>query len=265
MPIKLLAQNNIGFVEYDVFSLSPEALVNYSSKINRAQSWEVIIRNDSIKFVKERPKKEKMSFPPNLERGSTASLKVFNGWLVGRDTGEFGGDFKWYSADGKTIETLNIPIVHDIVICEDKILALTGLQHMSSNYGTLIHLFFENNKWQYKAIYDFIKYPYVFATDPDQNLYVILSGNTNIEVVFDEKTQKGHEELHERSKLIKFDKDMHIQMLINDGFWTMAYPNSMVYFKGSIYIGMRGGALKVTLKNGKVIKEWFENYIKAYG
>jgi hypothetical protein len=238
------------FKKIDVFNLDSSALETYSSDINNAQGWRVFIENDSLKIKKYNYEHDisKLNLPPNYDsttwagvKGDIVSVKVFNGWIVGLDAGEFGGNLKWYSENNK--ENYKISgMVHQLEKNDNSVFALTGLYHMGLSEGYLLKIDFnkQKNKWISDVFYKCEKYPFAFTRIRD-NIYILTA-----------------------SDLIKIDSNKNVQVLIKNGFWDFAYPNSMTFYKGSIYVGMRGGIMKVTDDNGKIIKDWYENIIKIY-
>lgn len=268
IPLRIYSQNNSDFKKKDVFSLDNESLIKYKFKLNKSQGWKVVVENDSIKYAKYKYSNllPNMSFPPNLNRkvgmnqeeGMANSIEVFNGWIVGIDAGEFGAGLFWYSKDGKTVDTLP-SATRQMIKSGDNILGINGLHHMFSSYGNLVRIYFENNKWQVKTIYKFSGYPFVFTVDKEGNIYVITTYFTGLVDQSVDKNGNIHNEDHDNSALIRIDKNMQVHYLLKKGFWSMANPNSMELYKGSIYVGMCGGVLKVTEKKNSIEKEWFEN------
>lgn len=268
IPLRIYSQNNSDFKKKDIFSFNSDQMFDYKLSLNSKQDWRVIIANDSIKYVKfnYRAINSKMTFPPNLNKkvgmyqteGNANSIEVFNGWIVGIDAGEFGAGLFWYSKDGKTVETLP-SATHQMIKVGDKILGINGLAHMFDSYGNLVQIYFENNKWQVKTLYKCDGFPFVFNIDSDNNIYIITATASTF---VDQQTDKNgivHNVDNDNSTLVRIDKNMQVHYLIKNGFWSPACPNSLELFKGSIYVGMRGGILKVTEKKDSIEKEWFEN------
>lgn len=67
----------------------------------------------------------------------SAALRVDGGWLAGADRGEWGGELVWLGDDGlrQTIRDGNIEDIHRL---GDRIVAVSGLAHMSMNEGNLL-------------------------------------------------------------------------------------------------------------------------------
>ena len=61
-------------------------------------------------------------------------IPVEGGWLAGSDDGEWGGELAYYDASG-TVENLLAQNVFALFELDRRILALTGLAHMSANRG----------------------------------------------------------------------------------------------------------------------------------
>jgi len=64
------------------------------------------------------------------------ALRVDDGWLVGGDRGEWGGELVFVGDDG-TFQTLLEENVHDLHLLGDKVVATAGLAHMGLNSGSL--------------------------------------------------------------------------------------------------------------------------------
>ena len=248
ITFNLFSQIPAGFKLKDIFKLDSTSLADYAYSLNSCALWQVSVVNDSIRCVEFKgPSNSNMSFPPYLNSksrkgvGNLVSVKVFNGWIVGRDYGEWGGDLKWYSTKGEDVE-ISPKSVHQIENYNGRIFALSGWLHGIIATGELLELSYDNksNKWVANAIYKCDGYPFRFI-NIDSNLYLITSTN-----------------------LVKLDKDSNAQILIKKGFWELSHPNSMIIYDGSLHIGMKGGILRVTDSNGDIKKEWFENKIKQH-
>lgn len=70
--------------------------------------------------------------------GDPLALKVDDGWLVGRNRGEFGGTLAWYSSDGKRSYLLSATEnVNGFIRAGGSLFVYEGLAHLSSNRGTI--------------------------------------------------------------------------------------------------------------------------------
>jgi hypothetical protein len=68
------------------------------------------------------------------------SLRVADGWLIGVDLGEWGGVLWWVASDGGRHRRLATANVKALVATGDEIVVVTGLAHMTSREGSLLHL-----------------------------------------------------------------------------------------------------------------------------
>lgn len=76
--------------------------------------------------------------PPLLvRRVPNVVLPVGDGWLLGSDRGEFGGELVHRARDGSTTRLLQ-ENVHDIFRVGNRIIAVTGIAHMIINRGMLV-------------------------------------------------------------------------------------------------------------------------------
>lgn len=252
ISINGFAQNIPGFIEKDLFSQGPEKLKKYGSNYNHSEGWEIYIENDSIRTCKigynsmgkhmnemnEIPARIKNS-PLSLYNkpmGDIVSLKVSNGWIIGRDAGEWGGDLKWYSKRGYRKKEI-YGMVHQLNRFNNEIYAISGIYHMSLSSGRLLNIEYDETKkeWTTNILYNFNEYPFVY-TKVGSYFYVITEKN-----------------------FIRIDENNNVTYLYKDGFWSLMYPNSIIFFENCFYIGMRGGILKINISGDEIEKQWFVN------
>lgn len=67
-------------------------------------------------------------------------LRVADGWLVGVDHGEWSGVLWWVAADGAAHERITTANVVALVDAGGEVVAVTGLAHLGSSDGALLHL-----------------------------------------------------------------------------------------------------------------------------
>ena len=63
--------------------------------------------------------------------GKIVALKVDDGWLIGRDAGEWGGDLYRYSNEGKQNYKISNQQILGFLKSKETIFAITGISHMS--------------------------------------------------------------------------------------------------------------------------------------
>jgi hypothetical protein len=106
-------------------------------------SWVANVVDGRVDLVRlDAESQRQLPIPPQVKLskkmiGRRSLQSTSGGWLVGFDAGEFGGGLWWFSRDGsQTIELLS-ENVHAIYKVKTTILILTGLAHVSLNYGHL--------------------------------------------------------------------------------------------------------------------------------
>jgi len=73
-------------------------------------------------------------------------LHVHNGWIVGSSRGEWGGELAFIGDDGNQYFILEDNVT-DLFQLGDRIVAVTGLAHLTSNRGMVYEVKFRNGKW----------------------------------------------------------------------------------------------------------------------
>jgi hypothetical protein len=73
-----------------------------------------------------------------IEREPRVALRVDGGWLAGSSGGEFGGELVFIGDDGGFQKILDGDNVVDIHRLRDRIVAITGMAHLSANRGSLV-------------------------------------------------------------------------------------------------------------------------------
>lgn len=117
---------------------SSKALERMTYKVRTFRDWRKNASN----------KKERIKAPPRTTlRKPTAGLQFNDGWLLGGNDGEFGGElvFKGTDEQAQLIIRKNI---HGIFQLGDSYVAVTGLAHMGTNRGMVYKLTKVNGNWQ---------------------------------------------------------------------------------------------------------------------
>ena len=81
-----------------------------------------------------------------LLRGTIRILKVEDGWLIGHDEGEWGGDLWWYAPDGKRHYKISDDQVRGFSRAASGLFAYAGLTHLGLSYGYIIRIHRDNHK-----------------------------------------------------------------------------------------------------------------------
>jgi hypothetical protein len=200
--------------------------------------WQVISEDEEVKITRQTGKKTDVpSLPPSLEHqpgmpgltvnaGLRSATNYGHGWLLAYDGGEFGGGLWLTNEEGSVTKRILNDNVRAVVPIEGGILVLSGLAHMSLNFGNAFIFANPNGlniNLQYSVHLDGA--PSAYAKEADGSvLFVTTYG------------------------LCRITKSGEVQRLIYFPKWTrMQYPNSMVVgTDGAIFIGMRMFVLRLS-------------------
>jgi hypothetical protein len=210
-----------------------DTLISY----NWSSSWWVVyVKNEEIYTYKKNINiKDALPFDTRSTQeeklfnisGERSVLKVDNGYLVGMNYGEWGGDFSWYSRLGGVHKKISGDQILKFLVIRQEIFALNG-------YGDILQVEKTKAGWSTK---NYIKFPI------DQNLISFaLDSQGNFIVITN-------------SSLLKIDKEKKITTIIENGFWLpYLHPTSMVIVNDIVYAGMPMGVFKYNLNTQT--KEW---------
>ncbi|MBS1532344.1 MAG: hypothetical protein JSU01_18730 [Bacteroidetes bacterium] len=211
-----------------------DTLYKYNSSPN---DWVVSIKDGNVHAEKQSryftPNTLPFKIDPKLRRksfyrGKICIIHAGDGYLVGNDRGEWGGDLYWFSNDGKKYYKVSDDEVKQFVTRDNQIFAIQGLAHLGLSEGSIIRIEKINMKWVAK---EYLKLP----TAPEA---VVLDKNKNFIII----TSKS---------LLKIDSLSHLEFLIEKGMWYYLYPTSMVIKDNVVYSGMRAGIFKYDLSTGE--------------
>lgn len=140
-----------------------------------------------------------------------------NGWLVGSDAGEWGGNLYWQSNDGSQTIDLLTDNIRGIITLRESAFILSGMAHLSTDEGKIYKVFRgENGNLQSRLIIDLKTQPQSFLVESDESILVLLN-----------------------NKLLRLDHKGQTTVLA-EADYRLLYPNSMSgTSSGVIYIGMR--------------------------
>ena len=157
-----------------------------------------------------------------------------NGWLIGADAGEWGGDLFWLSSDGKSKTELLKDNVRGIVRLGKEVFILSGLAHLSIDEGKLYKLKTgENAALKVELVSDLKSQPQTFAVETDESFVVTLN-----------------------NKILRVKITGEIETLKETNF-DYLYPNSMaVTPAGIIYVGMRFFTVRFMPQKNGYAEEW---------
>lgn len=235
LSINSFAQDTISIKNWSSVPIptNENTLLNY----NRSEVWwKVLIKNSEVlTFNNYHHNQEQLPFPITKTQketvfnitGTRVVLRVDDGYLIGVDCGEWGGDFFWYSKNGKTQKQLKGYRIMQFITRDKKIYAIDG-------YGTMIKIDKVQGEWLTEPYFKFPfgQKPISIAMDIQNNFIVITS-----------------------DCLLKIDKELKITKVIENGFWRpYLYPTSIVVKDNIVYAGMPMGIFKYNLYTEK--KEW---------
>lgn len=112
--------------------------------------------------------------PPFHEFGNVSVVEVANGWLVGRDAGEWGGDLVFVRRDGSS-ERIFTGNVQAMVHIEGDLLAVTGLSHLDLDESALLQLWSDGLSWHAEPVAELPHAPYVSRLDPLTGKLIVVS------------------------------------------------------------------------------------------
>ena len=218
---------------------------NYSQN-----EWKVISEGDGVKITKLLRQGDTSvlpTLPPLLKHedgmpgrtinaGLRSATHFENSWLLAYDAGEWGGGLWLTNDEGSKTKRIISDNVRAVVPIEGGILVLSGLAHMSMDFGNAF--IFSNPDGLNISLQHFIHLdgePSAYAKEPNGSiLFVTTYGLCRI-------TKSG-----ELLRLTYFPK------------WTrQQYPNSMaISSDGSIFIAMRMFVLKLRASARGYSEEW---------
>ena len=176
------------------------------------------------------------------EEGGVDVVEVKDGYLIGFNRGEWGGDLYWFSKNGKEKYKISGHQIVQFIKRDNKIYAIEGLAHLSMSRGSIIEIEKKEGKWITKEFLKLPTAPEVIQLDSKENFIVVTFGT---DWSFD---KGGKSVIHATPGLFSIDRKANIVTLVKDGIWgDDLYPSSMVIQNDVVYIGMRKGVYKFDL------------------
>lgn len=231
----------------------PEGFVILPSSkqfLNRSRDcdkiWQVFKEGDTTK-IREQYKGPTITILPfkidtRLPTYSYHVQQVDDGWLIGSNGGEWGGNLSWFNLDGSKKKTLLFnENVRGLVKSSTGIFVVTGLHHLGLFEGKIFHIEKrEDGNWDAKLLVDFRGIPHTFTQESTDSLLVV-AGNR------DQSSPKASDTFVEEpdNHFVKESGDLWRvktngkvdSLLISDRLSTMQ-PNSMTLSQtGVIYLG----------------------------
>ncbi len=199
--------------------------------------WNVFIENKVVKVKRFSTKTTDSTLKAllNINKDGKTDLSYIkgeDGYLVGLNHGEFGGEIRWYSNEGKIIKSKKGLKIRQFIKRDSEIYAIQGLNHMGLSYGSIITVRYSNKEY----------FPEEYLKLPNAPEAAILDSNNTFWIITSQS-------------ILSVKPDKTIQIILNHCFWQNGlYPNSIVLNNNVIYAGMRGGVFKYNLKTKK--QEW---------
>jgi len=248
--VSVYGQTDKGFLKnWNTYPI-PEDIMGYNSAKN---DWIVYLDRNEIRVVDDRSYTYKQNLtnkkmPFKIEqKGLSDAIKVKDGYLVGFNRGEWGGELCWFSKNGKEKDemfgSMFSPPVVQFIKRDNKIYAITGLAHLGMSFGNIIKIEKKEKKWIAEVFLKLPDAPYAIQLDHKDNMLVFTSsGLYSID-----------KEANLDTLAIKISRNPEIypnpQCL-----WCFLYPTSMVIQNDVVYVGMRGGVYKFDITTRK--EEW---------
>ena len=163
-------------------------------------------------------------------------VRVADGWIVGFNQGEFGGQIRWFSEDGTRSDPLSDELVDDFVRTEFGLFATVGISHGTSDEGRIVRIDQGDDcGWMVRPFLDLGGSPEVAALQPGGSLLVATS-----------------------DRLLRVSPaDRTIETLCDETGWAGLSPTSIaVTQSGTIYVGMRHGVAKIEKAGRSYRQRW---------
>jgi len=182
-------------------------------------------------------------------------LEVEDGYLIGFNRGEWGGELYWFSKDGKKRYEISKRQIVQFIKRDNKIYAIEGLAHLTMTGGSIIEIEKQKRKWVAKEFLKLPTTPEAIQLDSKGNFIVVTFGTNWRFNETDESLPSGAIIINALPGLFSIDREANIDTLVKDGFWgDYLYPHSMVIQNDVVYIGMRKGVYKFDLTTKR--DEW---------
>jgi hypothetical protein len=152
-----------------------------------------------------------------LDPGVKDALRVEDGWLVAFNQGEWGGELRWYSADGKQRRKISYHQVNQFLQTKEAILALEGEPPIGRSTGSVLRLVREKGGWTATT---YVK------LDEEARAGTVLPDGTLIVATC--------------SRLLRITPTRTIEQLISEHDSAFLYSTSLVVSESNIvYVGTR--------------------------
>lgn len=163
-------------------------------------------------------------------------IGVEGGFLVGYNSGEWGGGVLWYDSRGKLRQSITRENAVRIVETPHGILAFTGLAHLTVDEGHVLRLARVGGSWRARRL-DLPGSPRAIRIDSDGSILVVTTEHL-VRVVGGSRVERLHA-----------------------GRWRGLYPTSIErHADGTLYIGMRSVVVRLRPTSTGYAEDWLAPY-----
>jgi hypothetical protein len=174
-----------------------------------------------------------LPFIPNVEGGlfryPTATVHVFDGWLVGFNKGEYGTALYWFSETGQARYLISNEAIVSIIRCPEGVYAIQGYDNHGSSIGSVLELSLFNGRWKTHKVTSLPSAPYSAVARGDTILIILANS------------------------LVAFSLGQKREMrtILPDFPWDNLYPRTTALStdNSKLYIGMQEYVAEVDLIN----------------
>ena len=160
-----------------------------------------------------------------------AILRVPGGYLVGYDSGEWGGGLYWYDEHGDLQRRLGNQNTSSILEVDGNVIVLSGLAHLGADQGEVLVVQQESGDWVVKRRLELPGAPDAHVLDADGSL-LIVAGNS----------------------LVRID-DARRVVVLHEGDWW--WVTSLVEWEDGIVMGMQNAVVQLTPDGNGYEETWF--------
>ena len=262
ISLSIFGQENLTFLKnwksYPV-PTTYEVMGNMQKYSYSKNDWVVYFEDNEIRVDDVRNYKRNIELPfvirqsnsnmTNLSAplaGLIDAIEVEDGYLVGFNRGEWGGELYWFSKNGKERYEISGHQIVQFIERDNKIYAIEGLAHLGLTRGSIIEIKKQKRKWVAKEFLKLPTTPQAIALDSKDNFIVVTDGTNRS---FD---KEGDVIINATPGLFSIDRDANIDTLVENGMWgSYLYPSSMVIQNNVVYIGMRKGVYRFDISEKK--------------
>ncbi len=229
----------------------PESVEMYCANFSRME-WEVDLDEDNqlqISLITEGANVEKQQLPfeikatdvaPGLDgqrflEGRKHVRQVSDGWLVGFDSGEWGGTLLWFNKDGRTHRKLIDGAIVGLGTLSKTIVAFTyAAAPFERGQGDVFRIVESATGWEAQRLTSISSGPLLAEPDNDDDSMLVLA----------------------RDGLFCLTSSGETKSLIQTNYDGL-YPNSLVHLpSGEVYIGMRHFVTRLVPSGDEWLEQW---------